>query len=174
LGLPIPFRRSTAQADPRQVSCAGPQRRPHPGQGGLSRSCCAEKQASKAAAKTPECLDIVERVAEQYLKRHVSTLRPLTQREAKRYVQQIISAWHGRRLSTISKAEIHALLDKIIDDGAPVAANRCLSWLSGLCNWAIGRGLLDVNPCAGVKPPTIEASRDRVLDDGTGGSPEGG
>jgi integrase len=79
--------------------------------------------------------------------------------------KEIIPAWHGRRLSQIGKSDIHELLDRIVDRGAPVQANRTLAWLKGLSNWAIGRGLIEVSPCAGVKAPAVEAARDRVLND---------
>jgi integrase len=35
-----------------------------------------------------------------------------------------------------------------------------------MCAWAIARGLIDTNRCAGIKPPAAEKSRDRVLSDG--------
>ena len=43
--------------------------------------------------------------------------------------------------------------------------NRTLSWLRRLCGWAVERDLITVNPCAGVRPPTPETARDRILSD---------
>jgi len=71
----------------------------------------------------------------------------------------------ARKLSSITKAEIHILLDKIADRGAPVAANRTLAWLRVLCNWAIGRGLIENNPCTGISRPGPETPRERFLSD---------
>jgi hypothetical protein len=31
--------------------------------------------------------------------------------------------------------------------------------------WAVGRGILEASPVAGIKAPSVEVSRDRVLDD---------
>ncbi len=56
-------------------------------------------------------------------------------------------------------------LDGIVDRPAPIAANRALGWLKGLCNFAVERGVLDVSPIAGIKPPAAETARDRVLSD---------
>ena len=49
--------------------------------------------------------------------------------------------------------------------GAPIAANRVLAATRKLFNWLLARDVIATSPCAGVKPPTDERSRDRVLDD---------
>jgi integrase len=124
------------------------------------------KKAARTALHAPANRDLVEKVAAQFLMRHVKTLRPATLRDVTRIMnKEIVPAWRGRRLSQIDKPDIHELLDSIVDRPAPVYANRVLAWLKGMCNWAIGRGLLTVNPCAGIKAPTVEAARDRVLSD---------
>jgi integrase len=79
--------------------------------------------------------------------------------------KEIIPAWRGRRLSEISKSDIYELLDSIADRGAPILANRVLAWLKGLCNWAVGRGLINASPCTSIKSPAAETARDRVLSD---------
>ena len=57
------------------------------------------------------------------------------------------------------------LLDGIVESGRPVAANRALTAIRKLFNWAVERDIIASSPCAGVKPPTPEQSRDRVLSD---------
>src|SRR5262249_42459914 len=47
----------------------------------------------------------------------------------------------------------------------PIVANRVLSAVRKMCNWALERDMLSVSPCAGVKPPSKERKRDRVLKD---------
>ena len=44
-------------------------------------------------------------------------------------------------------------------------ANRTLAVIRKIFNWAVARDILTSSPCAGVKPPTPECSRDRVLSD---------
>lgn len=85
----------------------------------------------------------------------------------------IVDKWGHRPIGDIRRGEIIALLDDIADHGtvkgrkrpAPILANRTLAALRKLCNWAIGRDLIDTSPCAGVKPPAAEKARDRVLTD---------
>lgn len=128
----------------------------------------AIKRAARTDARALPARDMVEKVAAQFLDRHVNGLAPATAREAGRIItKEIIPAFRGRRLSEIKPPEIIEMLDAIVDRGAPVFANRTLSWLKGLCNFAIARGLIETSPCAGIKPPGgRETPRDRVLSDG--------
>jgi integrase len=127
----------------------------------------AEKQAAKAAGRVPTDHDLVEKVAEQFIVRHIrATMRPSWAREAERMVRkEIIGSWKGRKLSEIRKADIHSLLDAIVDRPAPIVANRTLATLRRMCSWARQRGLIETSPCADVEPPAPEQSRDRVLSD---------
>ena len=68
-------------------------------------------------------------------------------------------------LSAIKRADVHELLDKIVDRGAPIAANRTLAALRRMCSWAVERGIIDASPCEKVRAPAPETSRDRVLTD---------
>lgn len=73
--------------------------------------------------------------------------------------------WGHRDIVSISRGEVIAALDKIVDRGAPAVANRTLAALRKMFNWAVERDLLEDNPCAGIKAPAAEQSRDRVLTD---------
>jgi integrase len=77
----------------------------------------------------------------------------------------LVAKWSDRKIGDISKADILAAIDDIVDRGAPIIANRTLAALRTLFNWALGRALIDLSPCAGVKPPAPEKSRDRMLSD---------
>jgi integrase len=125
-----------------------------------------EKKRLRIAARTPVDADLVEKVAVEFIKRHVPHLATSTQRAVVNIVNKnILPMWRGRKLSSITKVDVHALLDTISDRGAPIMANRTFAWLQVLCNWAIGRGLIEINPCNGVKRSTPEPPRDRTLDD---------
>jgi integrase len=125
----------------------------------------AEKKAVKTAA--PAIVDHVENVVARFIAQHAARkLKPGTAKEVERLLEKEVAApWHGRRLSQIGRADVHVLLDDIVERGSPISANRTAAWLRRLCAWAIERGLIDTNPCAGVKPPAAEKSRDRILGD---------
>jgi integrase len=73
-------------------------------------------------------------------------------REVERLIEkEIVNSWRGRRLSEIRRPDIHDLLDSIVERGSPVTANRTFSWFRRMCAWAIERGLIEVNPCLGIK-----------------------
>jgi len=55
------------------------------------------------------------------------------------------------------------VLDGIVDRGSPVRANRLRAHLNTLFNWAKGRDFVQSNPLDGIKPPSSERPRDRVL-----------
>ena len=57
------------------------------------------------------------------------------------------------------------MLDGVVEGGAPVAANRALGAVRRFFNWCVERDILTASPCAGVKPPSPEQSRDRILSD---------
>jgi integrase len=126
----------------------------------------AERKAAKAAAEIP-ANDLVEAVASRFLSQYVKrNLKPATFSEVERILnKEIIPAWRGRRLSEIRRPDIHDLLDSIVDRGAPVTANRALSWLRRMCSWGIECSLIEVNPCTGIKAPACETARDRILTD---------
>jgi integrase len=126
----------------------------------------AEKKASKAAAAIP-ANDLVEHVAARFVSHYARRqLKASTAKEVERVLEkEIVGPWRGRRLSQIGRADVHDLLDGIVERGSPITANRTLAWLHRLCSWAIERGLMEVNPCAGVRAPAAETARDRVLSD---------
>jgi integrase len=126
----------------------------------------AAKQAARTDAKVLPARDIVEKVAVQFLARHVKGLAMATRDQAERAVaKEILPAFGGRRLSEIKRPDVIEWLDAIVDRPAPIAANRALGWFKGLCNFAVERGVIDVSPIAGIKPPAAETARDRVLSD---------
>ena len=57
------------------------------------------------------------------------------------------------------------LLDRIADSGRGTTANRVLAAVRKLFNWTLERDIIPASPCAGVKPPAAETSRDRILSD---------
>ncbi|MHB1870908.1 MAG: tyrosine-type recombinase/integrase [Steroidobacteraceae bacterium] len=64
----------------------------------------------------------------------------------------------------LTKRQIIAFLDGIVDRGAPVAANRTYALLKQFFEWAAAKDLIPASPMAGVKAPGgTERPRDRIL-----------
>ena len=132
----------------------------------------AVKQVSKAEARAERAGDDkrVERVAEAFLKRHVKLSGKVGAgwgAEIERLFKiEILPRIGAKRIGDITKNDILAILDGIVDRGSPITANRCFAVLRKFFNWTSdARGLIVVSPCKGIEAPAAETSRDRVLED---------
>src|SRR5215510_6593771 len=121
-----------------------------------------EKIAARAAKA-----DSVDRIVEDFLERHVRrSNRPRTAQETERLLRQhVLPRWRGRVVHDITRRDVLDILDRVVDGGAPIAANRVFAAVRKFFNWCVARDILPASPCAGVKPPTAERARDRVLSD---------
>jgi len=68
----------------------------------------------------------------------------------------------SRSLTQIARSDVVRVLDEIVASGTPYRANRALAALKKLMSWALDRGMIDVNPIAGLKPPHKERARELV------------
>jgi integrase len=111
--------------------------------------------------------DTVETVARQFIERHCKrSNRQRTTRETQRLLDlHVLPRWRSRLMCEITRRDVLDLLDRVVDGGKPIAANRTFSAVRKMFNWAVARDILTTSPCAGMKPPTAERSRDRVLSD---------
>jgi integrase len=111
--------------------------------------------------------DSVDRIVEDFLERHVRrSNRPRTAQETERLLRQhVLPRWRGRMVHEITRRDVLDILDRVVDGGAPIAANRVFAAIRKFFNWCAARDIIAASPCAGVKPPTAERARDRVLSD---------
>ena len=140
----------------------------------------ADKKAARRASNLPQTIDeLAELFIERYAKKNC---RPRTCQETARILGleddpdapgklrrtksggDVLKKWKGRRLESIKRGDVVKLLDDIANEHA-VHANRVLAALRRMFNWAIERDLMQASPCAQVKAPSQETSRDRVLSD---------
>jgi integrase len=123
----------------------------------------AEKKAARGASDVPQTIEeLTALFMEGYARKNT---REVTWRETERILNRhVLSKWKGRRLDSIRRRDVIALLDGIAN-GHSVAANRTLAALRRMFAWACERDLLEASPCFGVRAPSQEVSRDRVLND---------
>ena len=79
--------------------------------------------------------------------------------------RRFIVQWGERDLATITREDVGAVLDAIVDEGNPSAAWNALRTIRPLFAYAVERGVIPINPASKVRPDAIETSRDRVLTD---------
>ena len=138
------------------------------GQVASGRDPGAERKTARRAkveAAAP-VRDRVEAIAKAYLKHTKTRTRAKTFAETSRILaRDVLPIWKGKRLNEITKADVRQLLDSIVKRGAPVAANRCLASVKAMFAFAIDQDVIALSPCAELRPPAAEVSRDRVLSD---------
>lgn len=74
-----------------------------------------------------------------------------------------VAAWAKRSLTSIAKADVLAVLDKLDAQGKPSASNHALAYLRRFFNWAVDRGLIDHTPADRVRAHNPHTKRDRAL-----------
>jgi integrase len=92
-----------------------------------------------------------------------SNLRPATLSAYQGYLDRVLlPAWGKRRLSFIRRRDVKQLIrDK--KSTSPAAANKLLSMIRGVFNWALDEELTTVNPALGIKMPARLKARSRTL-----------
>jgi integrase len=79
--------------------------------------------------------------------------------------RKLFPVFGDKDIGDVKKSEVIALMDNIIDGGAPVLANLTFSHLRKFYNWCKDRGYIEKSPCEGLSLPTKVTSRERVLTD---------
>lgn len=107
----------------------------------------------------------VEAVCREFVRLHAQP-RNKTWPEAQRILErEFVSTFAQRDIRDIKRWDVLELMDAAIARGSAYQANRILSNIRKLFNWCIERGIVETSPIVGLKAPTKEQSRDRVLDD---------
>ena len=65
------------------------------------------------------------------------------QRDAWLLTKEVIPAWGTWKAQDIRRRDVIALLDHLVERGAPIQANRVLSLVRKLFNWAVSREILE-------------------------------
>jgi len=72
--------------------------------------------------------------------------------------------WRGRSVETITRAEIHDLLDDVIAEEGVALTRELRKHLTKMLNWAADRGYMPASPMSGLRRPELGYSaRERVL-----------
>lgn len=107
----------------------------------------------------------VEAVCREFIRLHAQP-RNKSWREAERILErEFISTFGQYDIREVKRWDILEIMDAAIARGSSYQANRIHSNIRKLFNWTIERGIVETSPIVGLKSPTKEHSRDRVLDD---------
>ena len=78
-------------------------------------------------------------------------------------LRNYLADWMERPAGSITKLEVIQVLDQIETERGTTSARRGLAYARAAYGWAHKRGMVDVNPFAGITAPGKENPRDRVL-----------
>lgn len=122
-----------------------------------------EKRAAKARA-ADRSRDVTA-LLDDFIKEHADGKRLSTAKLMKQQIEADIRPhWGKRRIETITRADIKALLKRVTDRGAAVHANRVFSLVRKFLNWCVYEvEVIEASPALGMRRPADEAPRERVL-----------
>jgi integrase len=125
-----------------------------------------EARASAEKATAARAADTVEQWAAHFIERHAKKkTRENSWRQAVHVFDDIVlPAWRGRIVHDIKRRDIIELIESVAED-RPIMANRAHAHVSKFFNWLCERDVIAASPCAGVKRPSAENARDRILSD---------
>jgi len=101
-------------------------------------------------------------VAADYIKDWARTQKRSWKADEKTIASELLPVWKNIPMAALTRDDVKDVVDAIIQRGSPVRANRVLSLISKLCNWAIDEGKITANPAARIKKQP-ESGRDREL-----------
>ncbi|CRI68163.1 putative Phage integrase [Thiocapsa sp. KS1] len=101
----------------------------------------------------------------RYRTRKKAKLAPRTQAEMQRVLgSDLFAGWRERPIAKITRDDVEAVLDVLVERKAEIMANRTLAYLSMVFGWALNRGTITSDPTDRIDLPGVEPEdRDRVL-----------
>jgi Arm DNA-binding domain len=91
-------------------------------------------------------------LADFYLEKHAKRHKR-SWRDDARMIRQELDVWAHKPAAGIRRADVRELLERIVQRGAPVLANRVLALVRKMLNFAIDQEWIDANPAAKMPRP---------------------
>jgi integrase len=128
----------------------------------------ADEERRRRAALAALKANSFPAVADQFIKKHVNTLR--TAKEVETVIRrELIERWMDRSVTDIKRRDVIDLVEEVVDRGAPYMARNLLAYTRKLFNWEMARNdAIEVNPCDRVKATELigrAEARQRILTD---------
>ena len=118
----------------------------------------AEKKARRMA-------ETVEDLVEQFMEEHAIPTKKTARIDRSIFDRDVLPVIGNLKIVDVKRADIKALLKRIVGRGSPHAANRTLMLVHKLFNFAIQEELTESNPAHLIPKPARPRARDRHLSD---------
>lgn len=126
-----------------------------------------ERERREAARKAAEehRNPTIKTLAADYIKLYAKGAKRSWEADQAFLDREVLPVWGKQKAKDITRRDVKKLLRDLIDRPAPVTANRVLSLVKKLFNFAIDEEILDTSPCARLKPLHSEQPKERALSD---------
>lgn len=127
-----------------------------------SRREAAEQAAQKRSERGARSFAAL---AARFVEKHAK-VRNRTWRGAERTIQrELLPRWRNLAAADVTRRHVIELVESIAERGSGIMANRLKALISKIFNFALSEKdpVVTVNPALGVRNPTPERQRDRVL-----------
>lgn len=115
------------------------------------------------ARKEQEMKDLtVQALGNLFIEKHSKQNKKSWVEDQRILEHDILPAWGKRQAKSIDREHVLVLINSIADR-APIQANRTLSFVRKLFNWAVQNAILDSSSCVNVRAPSKENRRDHLL-----------
>ncbi|SEH31203.1 tyrosine-type recombinase/integrase [Magnetospirillum fulvum] len=123
------------------------------------------KKATETEAKAEKAANTFKTVGERFMRQHVEPRLALsTHREYRRALfGSDTAAWADKPVDSITRADVRAVLDTMVERGSAGGANNLLAHLSKFFNWCAEQDLLEIPPTDRLKPPGQKNVGERTL-----------
>ncbi len=129
----------------------------------LRREVAAGKNPSANRREASDCTFAA--LADRYLAEHSRRFKKSAHLDEGMLRLHILPHWRDRDFTTLERADLIKLVERIVTAGKPVAANRVQALISSIFSFALDADLVKANPCARMRRRGEERPKDRVLTD---------
>ena len=115
-----------------------------------------EKKADRRA-------DTVSELVELYVDRHAKISKRSWKTDRRVLDRDVTPVWGPRKAKDIKRRDVIEWLDRLMNRGAPIMANRTFEIARKMFAFAVARDLIEVSPFYGVAKAAPEHAREKVL-----------
>lgn len=105
----------------------------------------------------------IKQLANDYLEKYAKVHKRSWKNDEQILEKDVLPAWGDRKAEDIRKRDVIALLEAIVDRGAPNQSGQVLKIVRRMMNWAVERDILESSPCHLVKPLAPAVKKERAL-----------
>jgi integrase len=120
------------------------------------RNPAAQKKAARLAETVSDLSDL-------YIDKHARPNKRTWQTDYRVVNRDIKPVWGNRKVADIKRRDVIAWVDRLMERGKPIMANRTFEVARKMFSFAVARDLIEASPFFGVAKPAPERQRERVL-----------